>query len=1182
MTITYSAGVITQANESGQSIVSVSSTTNGITVAVSAHGYSDGDFVQHTGTTSYNGVWTISNTTTDTYDIVAQMAQDGSFELLMFVDTETGTVARGDKDLSGLSGLTGVTHTVFGSGTTLLNLYYFDSTVRLVVTGSMKQTLLTERLRFGASVATPYSQVSSGGSYLIDGRGLGSGESGDYTTAEAISFLKIATSGFAGDQALTVLSGGTFIWYGGSIISGARVEFQSGSKLLVAGGLYDGRMTENTGARLRILTANATIRGITNVNDAPVQFGAAGIDSKGLYLQRSTVLLYSYDNTVIENFRRSTNDTGTGIYVQSGQSNYEVCYAINAELGTDMFSEISVFTAANNGAGLVISQDINFHITDSTGADISGVKIVGTDYNNGLRTDIGAYDFTTDRIYSVTTDNGGLSTIEILLLVVTRFRVSGVSGSTVKDYRTKNGDITDVSDFHLYKYGKLIAVPSIVAKGINGYNLDFTMSSNLLITETDKSTVDSYTSLETGYKWYDRACSDLEDRYDRETVFDVDINGGVIQIGANNWTVDKTAASVYDFSTKTIKADTFNGGITSSSSGKLTLLNGALLTGGTYNCDIDYNTGESTTITDVTCTGTMDFSVSGTYTMIDCSIATITNSSGGNITIRAINSSITTNTGPNISIEYYAQITHIIKDGITPKSGAIVGYFDSSEVDRTYSASFVYGAMTSDGSGAVSGYVLYRIDETTYTDINVIVGLLGYRRYKIPVNLTGMEISSSILLTVDLGYTDSPSIGTTVECSAGTIIQSGNSTTAGIYDYFVSQWFTENNLVYNQIIEYVGASYDILSDKSITFMSGSISGYTLGAAAGSTINASGGTIDIGINVAGNLNVSDSVTISTPLSMQGGQVNINNADTYDFSSNGVIILSFTPQVSGYYTMSGTHGGQVDLRNETVHEITVELSNGTSYTTANNIGGTITVTFPDITLTINASNLPDGTTVGVYNMKTDPPTEIEYAASISGGYTTSIIYGEDFVNGDVIEVRAIKVSGTTATEEYSTQTVGISSANTTFTITTALTDCEVYNELAVDGSSISGFAADYTDTEVDITVASNFYLSEFFAWWKYNLSTAEGMRLFWGGVTAIDIGNFRINDTVINMVLDNTTDTDVWALDNRRLFRLDGTRPIKFPTTGGGGIDVEWREKVLFVNDADINKILNNTKLIPALL
>ena len=40
-----------------------------------------------------------------------------------------------------------------------------------------------------------------------------------------------------------------------------------------------------------------------------------------------------------------------------------------------------------------------------------------------------------------------------------------------------------------------------------------------------------------------------------------------------------------------------------------------------------------------------------------------------------------------------------------------------------------------------------------------------------------------------------------------------------------------------------------------------------------------------------------------------------------------------------------------------------------------------------------------------------------------------------------------------------------------------------------------------------------------------------------------------DDVLTMRLDNTTSTEVHALDNRRLQTSTGVRPVKSPTSGG---------------------------------
>ena len=81
--------------------------------------------------------------------------------------------------------------------------------------------------------------------------------------------------------------------------------------------------------------------------------------------------------------------------------------------------------------------------------------------------------------------------------------------------------------------------------------------------------------------------------------------------------------------------------------------------------------------------------------------------------------------------------------------------------------------------------------------------------------------------------------------------------------------------------------------------------------------------------------------------------------------------------------------------------------------------------------------------------------------------------------------------------------------------------------------------------------------------YTLTTASGIENFFGGITALDAGNYRNNNSVVSMKLDNTTTTEVWQTDSSRIFRVDEARPIRNPTSGGGGIDVNWKNVVYVV-------------------
>ena len=219
-----------------------------------------------------------------------------------------------------------------------------------------------------------------------------------------------------------------------------------------------------------------------------------------------------------------------------------------------------------------------------------------------------------------------------------------------------------------------------------------------------------------------------------------------------------------------------------------------------------------------------------------------------------------------------------------------------------------------------------------------------------------------------------------------------------------------------------------------------------------------------------------------------------------------------------------------------------------------------------VSLSVASLVAGSRVQLYNV-TDA-SEIYNAVVAGTSYSQYLTYTAD----KTIRLRATKTSGVTAKAPF--ETTGTLTVNG-LAFTAAQVECPVYDAYGIDGSTVTGFTADYTDDEVDLTVASNFYLTHLFAWWCFNLTTEDGIRQFFGGITPVDEGNLQVNDDIVDIYLDNTTSTDVWALDNRRFFRADGARPVKNPTTGGGGIDVEWREKVLFVNEADIAAIKAKT-------
>ena len=208
-------------------------------------------------------------------------------------------------------------------------------------------------------------------------------------------------------------------------------------------------------------------------------------------------------------------------------------------------------------------------------------------------------------------------------------------------------------------------------------------------------------------------------------------------------------------------------------------------------------------------------------------------------------------------------------------------------------------------------------------------------------------------------------------------------------------------------------------------------------------------------------------------------------------------------------------------------------------------------PPTVATASITGILTGSKVRIYNVTTTTETYINTPGT---SYSATYTDGTTYTAGDVINVRVHKRGRLT----FETTVVAAASG---WAVSANQLEDEVYTDLGIDGSTVTGFAADYVNNEVNVTVASNFNIADMYAWWSYNLESDDGIRNFVGGITAIDVGNFRINDALVDLYIDNTTATNLRQLDNRRIFRADGAYPVK--SSGGGGIDVVWRNTVLTV-------------------
>jgi hypothetical protein len=304
------------------------------------------------------------------------------------------------------------------------------------------------------------------------------------------------------------------------------------------------------------------------------------------------------------------------------------------------------------------------------------------------------------------------------------------------------------------------------------------------------------------------------------------------------------------------------------------------------------------------------------------------------------------------------------------------------------------------------------------------------------------------------------------------------------------------------------------------------------------------------------------TLNAPVSaptLTGGTINIGAAGTYGFATDaGTTIVSMTPTAPGTYPLNGPHSATLDLRNAAAHAVTVQLPTGTSFTTASNVGGVITVVNPPITLQFLRPNIINGSNYVIRNSTT--ATEAASGTTSGGtGINVTLTSGTHYSAADVLELKIGYCVGVSArlviTEQATAPAItAINSAPTAQVVN------DVYASLAINGSTRTEFSADYVNDEVDIVVAADFYGQNFMAWWVYNESTLDGLRNFVGLYTLIDEGNIRNNTAVGIALFDNTTATNIKQIDNARIFRSDGGYPVKQPSTGGGSIDINWRNAV----------------------
>ena len=284
-----------------------------------------------------------------------------------------------------------------------------------------------------------------------------------------------------------------------------------------------------------------------------------------------------------------------------------------------------------------------------------------------------------------------------------------------------------------------------------------------------------------------------------------------------------------------------------------------------------------------------------------------------------------------------------------------------------------------------------------------------------------------------------------------------------------------------------------------------------GAIVGNVINT--GTID-------GADITGTVTQAIPTALTGASVSLD----VEYNTNTPITIVYDAT-----TVTGT------VRNLGTGLVTITLANGSTIGT---VGTNVTTQrFANVT----APNIIVGSRVQLYDMTNN--VEL-YNAVLS----SALNYQHTYVGNITVRMRVTYQSGTTA--KLPVEATGlVTTAGLQFL--NSQTDDAVYILNAIDGSTCTEYTPDYPNVQIDIAGGSTTSVQRLYNWSTYIETTADGIRVLFHSITAIDEVNYLIDQSVLDVKLDNTGTTPV-KVTGGVISRKDGTTVIA-ATSGSIQID-----------------------------
>ena len=481
-----------------------------------------------------------------------------------------------DNDLSGLSAISGVTTitsggiTIYDIGNRQLDIYgtlFHDPDYETVITNFTVPFNGSGSIQvLGPSGIYNYGKTYTGVNGIVG-----------YSSGTGIISNSIGTNGsrFPG---FGVGQNGTLNWAGGVISLAAAFSVETGAYLNILSGTMN-NLNPNTSIQLRLKPQTASdnsrisVTGLTMTGPIRgcVLFTTNAWAKMVCIFERARVQTYNnpQPTLIIDNPDLSKNRlddfVNFNMAVEANTSEVQL-FNPSGEVGVSQAN--SKFGITSSWRKIELTTFLNEALTSTE------VAYYAKDINSGNRVSVNSIGYLSDQVYDGVTASGFANLGEVLIQVVTL-----KSGQlVVVDPRWTSATLP----LNLWGYGYQYALVNVPLYGNFTKDLLVNMVADESITESSKSTVLTYATLETPQKLYDRSIAEIfptSTSYVGQTSSTITRDGNLIDANDLDVVIDPNAVSAYSLvgTTLTFRSTLFAGGITTT--GVITLSNNAKATG---------------------------------------------------------------------------------------------------------------------------------------------------------------------------------------------------------------------------------------------------------------------------------------------------------------------------------------------------------------------------------------------------------------------------------------------------------------------------------------------------------------------------------------------------------------------------------------------------------------------------